>query len=220
MGGLFNALFSSGSSRGERQLASQSNAMSQRGMQLLDQLFSETGPLRDVTLQQALRAMTEGVTGVEAEPIVQQQRSSISREGAMSRDATRNRLATAGLGDSGVGIAAMEDIDRGTAGQLAQADVSELMRQMLLGEQIGTGSLQAMGSAAGGLQQAGIGGLRTSAGLGAERDMFKQQLLLQLGVAGGRGLSGVDWGGMFGGGGGSSALSPSFSSYGGGLGFS
>jgi hypothetical protein len=115
--------------------------------EIAGQLFSETGPLRERTLQDAMAALM-GETSAAGTPLVQAQQSAISREGAKTKASTRESLAKRGLSGSAVAIAEEEDVDRAIANLMSQARTSDVASLVNLGRQIGFGQVpqQAIGA--------------------------------------------------------------------------
>ena len=77
--------------------------------QLAARLFKETEPLRAQTIENALGALM-GETPETSSPITQARRSAISAEAGVGRTRLVEELTRAGLIDSSVGIAGLEDL--------------------------------------------------------------------------------------------------------------
>lgn len=120
--------------------SSSSKKTSGSGSEILEkiasQLFDETGNLRATTIGQAEQALT---TGNVDDPTLARTRSSISAEGSTLKSSKVGELERAGLRNSSVGIASLEDIDRATAQLLVDADTKELNTLTQLGRGLGFG---------------------------------------------------------------------------------
>lgn len=115
---------------------------------IAEQLFGQTEPHRQLTLDRALSALM-GTLDLRGDPTTQARRSSIQAEGARGRSALEQELARLGLRDSATGIARLSAFDNDISRLLSETEVAEQERLSRLGETIGFGVLEPSTNAAG-----------------------------------------------------------------------